>query len=272
MSKKQSPGTAGNKKNKGENTLIGHLTELRDRLLRAVLTIVVIFASLAYFANDLYEILSIPLLRHYPEGSQMIATGVASPFFAPFKLTMVLSLFIAMPLILNQIWGFIAPGLYKHEKKLVAPLLFSSIFLFYGGIAFAYFILFPLAFPFFIGAAPEGVTVMTDINEYLDFTLALFFAFGIAFQIPIATVLMIWSGMTTVEKLREKRPYVILGVFVIGMLLTPPDVISQTILAIPMWLLYEGGMLFATFVKPAKRSVEDEDSTDDDSEGSTTNT
>ncbi len=247
---------------KPEQTLIGHLAELRDRLLRAVISVIVIFASLAYFANDLYEILSKPLLKHYPEGSTMIATGVASPFFAPFKLTMVLSVFLAMPFILNQIWGFVAPGLYSREKKMVAPLLFSSIFLFYGGIAFAYFVLFPLALPFFIGAAPEGVTVMTDINSYLDFTLTIFFAFGVAFQIPIATVLMIWSGMSTVEKLREKRPYVILGVFVVGMLLTPPDVISQTVLAIPMWLLFEAGIIFASFIKPGKKQADDSPDSD----------
>ena len=264
MSETQQQSSGSEKINKGENTLIGHLTELRDRLLKSVLTIIAIFASMAYFSNDLYEILSKPLLKHYPEGSQMIATSVASPFFAPFKLTMVLSVFIAMPMILNQIWGFIAPGLYRHEQKLVAPLLFSSIFLFYGGIAFAYFVLFPLALPFFISAAPEGVTVMTDINEYLDFTLTIFFAFGFAFQIPIATVLMIWSGMTTVENLRAKRSYVILGVFVIGMFLTPPDVISQTVLAVPMWLLYEAGMIFAILVKPGKRenSSDDEESSE----------
>ncbi len=244
----------------GENSLIGHLTELRDRLLKAVLSVVIIFIGLAYFANDLYEILSKPLLKNYPEGGTMIATGVASPFFAPFKLTMVLSVFLAMPFILNQIWQFIAPGLYQHEKKMAAPLLISSVFLFYGGVAFAYFVLFPLALPFFIGTAPEGVKVMTDINSYLDFALTIFFAFGVAFEIPIVTVLLIWSGITTREKLSEKRPYVILGVFVIGMLLTPPDVISQTVLAIPMWLLYEAGLLFSRWIKPGKGHSEYEPS------------
>ncbi len=244
---------------KGENTLIGHLTELRDRLLRSVLTILAIFASLAYFANDLYDILSEPMLKHFPEGSQMIATGIITPFFTPYKLTMVLSLFLAMPLILNQIWQFIAPGLYQNEKKLVAPLLFSSIFLFYGGIAFAYFVLFPLALAFLSQAGPESITHMPDIAEYLDFTLTIFFAFGVAFQIPIVTVLMIWTGMTTVETLREKRPYIILGAFVVGMFLTPPDIFSQIFLAVPMWLLYEAGMLFAGFVKPQKSEKELDD-------------
>jgi len=247
------------KNSANEKSLIGHLTELRDRLLKSIYSVIIIFASLAYFANDLYEILSKPLLAHYPAGATMIATGVASPFFAPFKLTMVLSLFLAMPYILNQIWLFIAPGLYKTEKKMIAPLLFSSILLFYAGVAFAYFVLFPLALPFFIGAAPEGVTVMTDINSYLDFTLTIFFAFGVAFEIPIATVLLIWSGITTRESLSQKRPYVIIFVFVIGMLLTPPDVISQTVLAIPMWLLYEVGLFFSKWIiKDKKRETENE--------------
>lgn len=233
-----------------EKSLIGHLSELRDRLLKSVYSVIIIFVALAYFANDLYEILSKPLLANYPTNSTMIATGVASPFFAPFKLTMVLSVFLAMPYILNQIWLFIAPALYKNEKKMIAPLIISSVVLFYSGIAFAYFVLFPLALPFFIGAAPDGVTVMTDINSYLDFTLTIFFAFGVAFEIPIATVLLIWSGITTRESLSEKRPYVIIFVFVIGMLLTPPDVISQTVLAIPMWILYEAGLFFSRWIKP----------------------
>ena len=259
MSETQQQSAGSEKKEKGEHTLIGHLTELRDRLLRSVLTVILIFAALAYFANDLYDVLSEPMLRHFPEGSQMIATGIITPFFTPYKLTMVLSLFLAMPLILNQIWQFIAPGLYQNEKRLVAPLLFSSIFLFYGGIAFAYFVLFPLALAFLSQAGPESITHMPDIAEYLDFTLTIFFAFGVAFQIPIVVVLMIWTGMTTVETLREKRPYVVLGAFVVGMFLTPPDIFSQIFLAVPMWLLYEAGMFFSGFIKPRPKEITTDD-------------
>ena len=188
----------------------------------------------------------------------MIATEVASPFLTPFKLTLVLSIFVAMPYVLHQLWSFIAPGLYTSEKKVALPLLSSSILLFYAGIAFAFYIVFPLIFGFFTSAAPEGVTIMTDINRYLDFVLKLFFAFGLAFEIPIATVLLVWTGATTVENLKQKRPYVIVGCFVFGMLLTPPDVISQILLAIPMWLLYEAGIIFSRFIQ--KKAPDDEDS------------
>ncbi|MEW6999714.1 twin-arginine translocase subunit TatC [Colwelliaceae bacterium BS250] len=229
------------------SSLFDHLLELRSRFLKMVVSILAIFASLAYFAQDIYQYLAKPLLAVMPEGSSMIATDVASPFFAPFKLTLVVSIFLAMPYILFQIWSFIAPGLYKNEKRLVAPLLFGSSFLFYGGIAFAYFVVFPLAFEFFSNFAPEGVTIATDISSYLDFVLKLFFAFGAAFEIPIAIILMCWTGFTTPDELRQKRPYVVVGVFVLGMLLTPPDVISQTLLAIPMWLLFEVGVILSTF-------------------------
>ena len=224
-------------------TLIDHLVELRNRLLKAALSVFLVFACLAYFAQDIYGLMSRPLISVLPEGAQMIATDVASPFFAPFKLTMVLSFFIAIPYVLYQIWAFVAPGLYKNERKLVAPLMFSSTLLFYGGIAFSYFVIFPLAFPFFIGIAPEGVVISTDINSYLNFILKLFFAFGVSFQIPIAIILLCWTGFTTPASLREKRPYVIVGVFVVGMLMTPPDPISQTLLAVPMWLLFELGVV-----------------------------
>ncbi|WOH36077.1 twin-arginine translocase subunit TatC [Thalassotalea fonticola] len=237
-------------------SLFDHLLELRSRLLAIVLSILLIFVSLAYFAQDIYQYLAQPLLDVMPDGSNMIATDVASPFFAPFKLTLVVSIFAAMPYILYQVWSFIAPGLYQNEKRLVAPLLFGSSLLFYGGIAFAYFVVFPLAFAFFSSVAPEGVTIATDISSYLDFVLKLFFAFGAAFEIPIAIILMCWTGFTTPAKLREKRPYVIVGVFVLGMLLTPPDIISQTLLAIPMWLLFEVGVIFASFY--TKNSDEDE--------------
>lgn len=237
-------------------SLFDHLLELRSRLLAIVLSILLIFVSLAYFAQDIYQYLAQPLLDVMPDGSNMIATDVASPFFAPFKLTLVVSIFAAMPYILYQVWSFIAPGLYQNEKRLVAPLLFGSSLLFYGGISFAYFVVFPLAFAFFSSVAPEGVTIATDISSYLDFVLKLFFAFGAAFEIPIAIILMCWTGFTTPAKLREKRPYVVVGVFVLGMLLTPPDIISQTLLAIPMWLLFEVGVIFASFY--TKNSDEDE--------------
>ncbi|MFT4676755.1 MAG: sec-independent protein translocase protein TatC [Patiriisocius sp.] len=229
--------------------LVEHLLELRTRLLHSVLVVLVIFAPLFYFANDIYVYVSEPLRQFLPEGTNMIATEVASPFLTPFKLTLVLAIFIAIPFLLHQLWSFIAPGLYGNEKRLAGPLLISSVLLFYGGIAFAFFVVFPLMFGFFIGAAPEGVTVMTDINKYLNFVLKLFFAFGIAFEIPIATVLLVWTGATTVANLRKKRPYVIVGCFVVGMLLTPPDVISQMLLAIPMLILFEVGILFSMTIR-----------------------
>ncbi len=223
--------------------LISHLMELRDRLLRSLVIVLLLFLPLFYFANDLYGYLSAPLTALLPEGTSMIATDVTSPFFAPFKLTLVLAIFAAIPFILHQVWSFIAPGLYQHEKKIAIPLLFSSIMLFYTGVAFAYYVVFPLIFGFFTSTGPENVAMMTDISSYLNFVLKLFFAFGIVFEIPIATLLLIWSGVTTVEWLREKRAYMVVCCFVVGMLLTPPDVISQTLLALPMWLLFESGIL-----------------------------
>ncbi|WP_293747079.1 twin-arginine translocase subunit TatC [uncultured Paraglaciecola sp.] len=242
------------------NNLIAHLIELRGRVLNAVISVFVVFLCLVYFAQDLYHWLATPLLDTLPEGAQMIATDVASPFFAPFKLTMVLSFFIAIPVILYQIWGFVAPGLYKNEKRLVAPLLFSSTLLFYLGMAFAYYVVFPLAFAFFSSVAPEDVVINTDISSYLNFVLKIFFAFGLAFEIPVAVVLMCWTGVTTPEKLRAKRPYVIVGVFVVGMLLTPPDIISQTLLAIPMWILYELGIIVGSTYSSKKETIEQDDS------------
>lgn len=220
--------------------------------------VLVVFLSLAYFAQELYQLLSEPLMAALPAGGQMIATDVASPFFAPFKLTLVVSFFIAIPYVLYQCWAFIAPGLYKKEKRLIAPLMLSSSLLFYGGIAFAYFVIFPLAFPFFVGVAPEGVVINTDINSYLNFVLKLFFAFGVSFQIPIAIILLCWTGFTTPESLREKRPYVIVAVFVIGMLMTPPDPISQTLLAIPMWLLFELGVFAGSLYGKSENQEEEE--------------
>jgi len=227
-------------------TLFDHLLELRNRLLRSVLGVMIVFCCLVYFAQDIYQYVAQPLLATMPEGSQMIATDVASPFFAPFKLTLVLSLFIAMPFVLYQVWSFVAPGLYSNEKRLIAPLMLGSTLLFYSGIAFAYFIVFPVVFAFFTSVAPEGVVIATDISSYLDFILKLFFAFGAAFEIPIAIILMCWTGMTTPDSLREKRPYVVVGAFVVGMLLTPPDIISQSMLAIPMLILFEVGIIIAS--------------------------
>jgi sec-independent protein translocase protein TatC len=235
-----------------EQPFISHLVELRDRVLRMVLAIIAVFLVLTPFANQLFSALAGPLTRHLPAGSSMIAIEVASPFLIPFKLTLVLAIFIAMPVILYQLWGFVAPGLYQHERKKVMPLLVSSTLLFYAGAAFAYFVVFPLVFAFLTGTAPEGVSVMTDIGKYLDFVLTLFFAFGVAFEVPIATILLVWGGVVTPAALREKRPYVIVGAFVIGMLLTPPDVISQTLLALPMWLLFELGIFFSKHFVKAK--------------------
>ncbi len=237
-----------------EQPLVQHLLELRDRLMRIVLVVIVLFLALFAFANDLYTYLAEPLLRHMVEGTSMIATQVVSPFLTPFKLALVMSIFIAVPYILYQAWGFMAPGLYQHEKKLVYPLLLSSTILFYAGMAFAYYVVFPLVFGFLTGIAPEGVAVTPDITYYLDFTIKMFFAFGLAFEVPIATILVVWSGISTAEKLAAKRPYVIVGAFVFAMLLTPPDVISQTLLAIPMWILFELGLIFSRFyAKPEEK-------------------
>jgi sec-independent protein translocase protein TatC len=236
---------SGNGTPEVEQPFISHLIELRDRLLRAVLVVLVIFLGLFYFANDIYALLAEPLLAHLPEGGSMIATEVASPFLTPLKLTLVTAVFVAIPYLLYQMWAFVAPGLYAHERRLIMPLLVSSTLLFYAGMAFAYFVVFPLVFGFFTAAAPEGVAVMTDINQYLDFVLKLFFAFGVAFEVPIATNLLVWMGVVTPEGLVAKRPYIIVGAFVIGMLLTPPDIFSQTLLAVPMWILFEVGVYFS---------------------------
>lgn len=235
-----------------EVPFMSHLVELRDRLLRAVLVVLILFLGLFSFSNDLYTLLAEPLLIHLPTGSSMIATDVASPFLTPFKLSMMSAIFLGMPFILYQLWAFIAPGLYKHEKSLAFPLLFSSIILFYLGMVFAYFVVFPLMFQFFTGIALEGVTMMTDITKYLDFVLKMFFAFGMAFEVPIATIIVISTGMTTADKLAAKRPYIIVVAFIAGMLLTPPDVVSQMLLAIPMWILFELGLVFSRILNRKK--------------------
>jgi len=243
-----------------EQPLVAHLIELRDRLLRSILAVVVVFLCLFYFANDIYSFIAEPLQKFLPEGASMIATEVAAPFLTPFKMTLFASVLLALPFLLYQIWSFIAPALYKNEKRLLVPLLVSSVVLFYTGMAFAYFVVFPLVFGFFTSVAPEGVTVMTDMGRYLDFVLKLFFAFGCAFEIPIATVLLIWTGITDAKSLAKKRPYVIVGCFILGMLLTPPDVISQTLLAVPMWFLFEVGIFFGRFVASSDNEAESNES------------
>lgn len=228
-----------------EQGLLSHLIELRDRLMKMMLAVGVLFLCLFWFADEIYSWLAAPLLAHLPEGTQMIAIEVAAPFFIPFKLVLMLCVFLAVPIILYQAWAFVAPGLYTHEKRLVFPLLVSSTLLFYVGVAFAYYVVFPLVFGFFTGVAPEGVVVSTDIGRYLDFVITIFFAFGIAFEVPVATVLIVAIGITTPDELGKKRPYFIVGAFIVGMFLTPPDVISQTLLALPMWLLFEVGIFFS---------------------------
>ena len=230
-----------------QQPLISHLLELRNKLLKAIGSVLLVFIAIVYWANDIYHYIALPLMRSLPATGSMIATDVAAPFFAPFKLTLVLAFFIAIPYVLYQVWSFVAPGLYKHEKRLVVPLLASSTLLFYLGIAFAYYIVFPVVFGFFTSVVPEGVQVATDISSYLSFILKLFFAFGLAFEIPVAVVLLCWACVTTPDELRQKRPYIVVGAFVIGMILTPPDIISQTMLAIPMLLLFEGGLIAARF-------------------------
>lgn len=234
-----------------EQSLLEHLIELRDRLLRMVIAVLLLFLVLFPFSEQIFSTVAQPLLALMPEGTSMIATSVTSPFLVPFKLVLLLAVLLAVPYLLHQLWAFVAPGLYSHEKRLAAPLLVSSVLLFYCGIAFAYFVVFPLLFAFFIAVAPEGVAVMTDIGQYLDFIIAIFFAFGIAFEVPVATFLLILAGATTADKMAKKRPYIIVGAFVIGMMLTPPDVISQSLLAIPMWALFEIGLIMSRiFIKP----------------------
>ncbi|VAW68808.1 Twin-arginine translocation protein TatC [hydrothermal vent metagenome] len=239
-----------------ESGFVGHLIELRDRLLRSVLVVIVIFVAAFPFANDIYHVLAMPLVNSLPEGNTMIATGVVSPFLTPIKLAFIVSIFAAFPYLIFQAWAFIAPGLYKHEKRLAIPLITSSAILFYVGIAFAYLIVLPNVFDFMISMAIDGVTHAPDITYYLDFTLKMFFAFGIAFEVPIATILLVLGGVTTPQSLAEKRPYIVVGAFIFGMLLTPPDPASQVMLAVPMWILFEIGLIFARLLK--KKDVDDE--------------
>ena len=240
-----------------EGTLLSHLVELRGRLLKVAAAIIAVFVVLLPFARQIFALVSEPLRKVLP-GNQMIATAVASPLLTPFKLTFFVALFIAMPVVLYQTWAFVAPGLYKQERRFAVPLLASSILLFYAGVAFAYFVVFPLMFGFFTAVAPDGVEVMTDIAAYLDFISMIVLAFGIAFEVPVATVLIVWTGLTTPAKLSKARPYVFLLAFVMGMFLTPPDVISQTLLAVPVYLLYELGIVMSRLFVPVSDNVDDE--------------
>jgi sec-independent protein translocase protein TatC len=245
-------------------SLMSHLVELRDRVVRMVIAVLAIFACLFYWANDIYVYLAEPLTRHLPEGANMIAIDVASPFLTPFKLVLMLSVFLAMPVILHQCWSFVAPGLYANEKRLAGPLLVSSILLFYAGVAFAYYAVFPLVFGFFTSVGPEMVNISTDIGRYLDFVLALFFGFGLAFEVPIATIILVAIGFTTPKKLGEKRPFIIVGAFILGMLLTPPDIISQVLLALPIWILFEAGLIASKMIFADRDFDDDEDEDDED--------
>ncbi len=244
MTDKEKKDNGKNAEDLAEGTLLSHLVELRQRLLKISAAVVLVFIALLPFATDIFSLVSAPLREVLP-GNAMIATAVASPLLTPFKLTFFVALFIAMPVVLYQVWAFVAPGLYRKEKRFAFPLLASSIVLFYAGIAFAYFVVFPLMFGFFTSIAPEGVEVQTDIALFLDFIITIVFAFGLAFEVPIATVLIVWTGLVRIDKLKSARPYVFLGAFVVGMFLTPPDVISQTLLAVPVYLLYEVGILMA---------------------------
>jgi len=235
-----------------EGTLVSHLLELRDRLLRSSIVVLLCFVPLAFFQNELFTLVARPLIEKLPAGTSLIATSVISPFMAPLKLSLIVALFIAMPYVLFQVWGFVAPGLYKRERRFALPMLVSSIVLFYAGIAFAYYIVFPLMFQFLASTTPEGVKMMTDIANYLDFVLLLFLAFGIAFEMPVAVVLLVTSGLVKIDVLTRNRGYVILGIFVIAAFLTPPDAVSQSFMAVPMYLLYELGIVFARLVQKSR--------------------
>jgi sec-independent protein translocase protein TatC len=244
-----------------EGTLISHLVELRSRLMKSILAIAVIFICLVPFSAEVFSIVSEPLRATLPDTSTLITTQVASPFITPFKTTLFAALFLAMPVVLYQVWQFVAPGLYRKEKRFAIPLLASSIVLFYAGVAFAYFVVFRLAFAFFVSFAADltGVEMMPDIREYLSFVLTISFAFGLAFEVPVATVLLIWSGLVSIQTLAKARPYIFLGAFVVGMFLTPPDIISQTLLALPMYLLYEAGLVLSRVLLPEKTKVVQEE-------------
>ena len=242
-----------------QETFISHLIELRDRVLRAVIAVGIAFLPCFYFARDLYTLLATPLLAKLPAGSHMIATDVTGAFFVPMKVAMMVAFLIALPVVLYQVWAFVAPGLYQHEKKLAFPLIVTSTLLFFVGMAFAYFAVFPMVFKFVVAYTPEGVSMMTDINSYLSFVMTLFMAFGVTFETPIAVIILVRMGIVTVEKLREIRPYVIVGAFILGAVFTPPDVVSQFMLAVPIWVLYEVGIVLASMTGKGK-TAEDQES------------
>jgi sec-independent protein translocase protein TatC len=240
-----------------EGTLISHLLELRDRLIRALAAVVVVFLPCAYYSNDIFSFIAQPLIEKLPKGASLIATSVIAPFVAPLKLSFYVALILAMPIVLYQIWAFVAPGLYKHERRFAVPLLISSILLFFVGIAFAYFAVFPVIFQFFTHTAPKGVVMMTDINQYMDFVLTMFFAFGVAFEVPVAVVLLVATNVIGIDKLKKSRGYVLIAIFVVAAVLTPPDALSQCMMAVPMWLLYEGGILMARLMTRGRRDGAD---------------
>ena len=249
-----------------EGTLMSHLLELRNRLMKAMLAVLLLFIPCAIFANELYSIVAQPLLEKLPKGTTLIATGVVTPFMTPFKLAFYCALFAAMPVVLYQIWAFVAPGLYKREKRFAVPLLVSSVLLFYSGVVFAYFVVFPVMFSYLVGTAPAGVSYMPDIAAYLDFIITMFFAFGAAFEVPVAVVLLVLTGLVKVESLGKNRGYVIIGIFVVAAILTPPDAISQTIMAVPMWLLYEGGLVMARVMQKMRREAAEQAEKEEEAE------
>jgi sec-independent protein translocase protein TatC len=260
----QEPG----KEELAEGTLVSHLVELRQRLVRALLAVLIIFIGLAFFMDDVFRLVALPMIDALPEGSQVQAIGIASSFLVPFKTTLFVSLFLAMPVVLYQSWQFVAPGLYRREKRFAMPLVFSSIVLFYLGVAFAYFVVFKLVFGFFFSIAPQDVVNNPDIEQYLSFVLRLFFAFGLAFEVPIATFMLVWSGLVPLKTLGKIRPYVFLSAFVIGMFLTPPDMFSQTLLAIPIYVLYESGLLLARILlRDRIQEKADEDAANESDDG-----
>jgi sec-independent protein translocase protein TatC len=240
-----------------EGTLISHLLELRDRLIRAMVCVAVAFLPCMYYSSQIFTFMATPLREKLPKGTQLIATTVMSPFMTPFKLSLFAAVFLAMPFVIYQIWAFVAPGLYRHEKRFAVPLLVSAIVLFYCGVSFAYFLVFPVMFQFFAAATPHGVAMMTDIGAYLDFVLTMFLAFGAAFEVPVAVVLLVVTGIVRIEKLKEYRGYVLIGIFILAALLTPPDAISQSIMAVPMYLLYEGGIIMARILSKMRREASD---------------
>ena len=251
----------GNDEKLVEGTLLSHLVELRNRLLRAFIVTGIVAIPCLYYANDLFALASEPLRAQLPAGATMIATSVVAPFMTPFKLGLIAAVFFAMPYILYQVWAFVAPGLYRQERRFALPLLVSSIVLFYAGATFAYLVVFPVMFQFFVSTTPAGISMMTDITQYLDFVVLLFFAFGLAFEIPIATVLLVRTGLVSLQSLGSKRGMVLLGIFILAAFLTPPDPVSQTMMAIPMYCLYEGGILLArVLVRNAPAAAEDEES------------